>query len=99
MSWTDFIKDGLGAYVEIEKSKNETEKSKWDYMSNVPQNTGDPNDFREAEPVKGQQSNGETLVALPNQKYGGVPVWGWGVIGLTFVIILSVLVMSLSRGK
>ncbi len=63
MSWSDFLQgalnDGLKTYGEVSKIDAQAEADKWQYLQNqqtVPQNTGDPNEFREVEPVKGQNS-------------------------------------------
>lgn len=103
MSWSDFlqntISEGLGAYGEVSKLDAEAEAEKYKYLnSTVPQHTSDPNQFREVEPVKGQNSDGSTLVDMPNQKYGGLPLWAWGGMAATLFIIILIVLLS-TRGR
>lgn len=106
MSWSDFLQgalnDGLKTYGEVSKIDAQAEADKWQYLQNqqtVPQNTGDPNEFREVEPVKGQNSDGSTLVGMTTRQYGGLPVWAWGGMALTFLIIILVIVLSTRSGR
>ncbi|MGD8172619.1 hypothetical protein ACQEXU_13225 [Vibrio sp. TRT 21S02] len=106
MSWSDFfqsaLNEGLNAYGEVGKAEAAAEAEKWKYLQSqntIPQNTGDPNEFREVEPAKGQDSDGTTLVQTANQKYGGLPLWAWGGMAMTFFLIVLVVVLSGSRRR
>ncbi len=99
--------DGLDVWGQIEKSKADAkgtaaaaELEKYKYLNSQKaqpqQPTGDPNAYREAEPVKGTNNDGSTLVQAQQKTYGGVPVWGWG---LGALVVLMMLVIGLGRGR
>lgn len=103
MSWSDFfqgaISEGLTAYGEVSKIEAEAEAEKYKYLNTVPKNTADPNAHRETEPVKGQDSDGSTIVGIPYREYGGLPLWAWGGMAATFLIIILVIVLSTGKRK